>query len=69
MSNGTAPRRRTTNRKSVLPAPDPPRPQGDDIAGRAFEIFLSRGGAHGHDREDWLQAERDVRAPAARRES
>ena len=69
MSNGTAPRRRTTNRKSVMSVPDLPPPERDDIARRAFEIFLSRGGDHGHDVDDWLQAERDVRTPAARRES
>ena len=32
------------------------------IAARAHEIFQSRGGEHGHDLDDWLQAEREVRA-------
>ncbi len=31
------------------------------VARRAFELFLARGGAHGHDREDWLAAERELR--------
>jgi len=31
------------------------------IARRAFEIFCERGSAHGHDVEDWLQAERELR--------
>ena len=31
------------------------------IARRAYEIFLSRGATHGHDQEDWAQAEQDVR--------
>ena len=32
-----------------------------DIARRAFEIFCERGWRHGHDVEDWLQAERELR--------
>jgi len=32
-----------------------------DIARRAFEIFCERGFRHGHDVEDWLQAERELR--------
>lgn len=31
------------------------------IAARAHEIFQSRGGEHGRDLDDWLQAEREVR--------
>jgi hypothetical protein len=30
------------------------------IAQRAFELFAARGGAHGHDVEDWLHAEREL---------
>jgi hypothetical protein len=30
------------------------------IEKRAFEIYESRGGSHGFDREDWEQAERDI---------
>jgi len=33
-----------------------------DIARRAYEIFEARGGAEGHDVDDWLQAERELRA-------
>lgn len=32
-----------------------------DIARRAFEIYCARGRQHGHDLDDWLQAERDLR--------
>lgn len=32
------------------------------IAARAHELFQSRGGEQGHDLDDWLQAEREVRA-------
>ena len=33
----------------------------NDIARRAYELFLARGGEHGHDVEDWVQAERELR--------
>jgi Protein of unknown function (DUF2934) len=36
----------------------------DDIARRAYELFLARGGAEGHDVEDWLEAERQLEAEA-----
>jgi hypothetical protein len=32
-----------------------------DIARRAYDFYLARGGAHGHDVDDWLQAERELR--------
>ena len=34
-----------------------------DIAERAYEIYVARGSADGFDREDWLQAERELKAP------
>ena len=37
------------------------RPANEDIAKRAYEIFLARGASHGSDLEDWLQAERELR--------
>jgi hypothetical protein len=30
------------------------------IANRAFEIYVSRGGEHGHDVSDWFEAERQL---------
>jgi large subunit ribosomal protein L7/L12 len=32
------------------------------IAARAYERFLERGGVHGHDLEDWIAAEAELRA-------
>ncbi len=32
----------------------------EQIARRAFELFLSRGGRNGHPLEDWLAAEREI---------
>jgi Protein of unknown function (DUF2934) len=36
-------------------------PTTEQIARRAYEIFEARGGQHGRDLEDWLQAERELR--------
>ncbi len=36
-------------------------PSQEDIALRAYEIFLRRGDAPGSDIEDWLQAERELK--------
>jgi hypothetical protein len=33
-----------------------------DIAARAHDRFVQRGGEHGHDLEDWLAAEAELRA-------
>ena len=37
-------------------------PAQGDIASRAYQLFQARGGEHGSDWEDWLQAERELRA-------
>jgi hypothetical protein len=31
------------------------------VAQRAYEMYLRRGAAHGHDLEDWLAAEQELR--------
>ncbi len=36
-------------------------PTHEEIERRAYEIYLARGGQHGHDVEDWLQAENELR--------
>lgn len=33
----------------------------DEVARLAYEKFLARGGEHGHDLEDWLAAEAELR--------
>lgn len=43
-------------------------PTTEEIAERAYEIFLARGGEPDHDLDDWLQAESELlREHAARR--
>jgi hypothetical protein len=34
----------------------------DEIARRAYEIYQSRGAAHGRALDDWLQAEQELRS-------
>ena len=59
----------TSRRRSTAPgtrvAPDDrarrnDSPSNQEIARRAYEIYLSRGGAPGADVDDWLQAEREL---------
>ena len=34
----------------------------DDVARRAYDLYLARGGEHGHDQDDWLRAEQELQA-------
>lgn len=34
----------------------------EEVADRAFELWQRRGATHGHDLDDWLEAERQLRA-------
>ena len=50
----------------IAVAPIPlPAPSRDDVARRAFELYCERGGQHGYDLQDWLQAERELRRTAS----
>jgi hypothetical protein len=35
-------------------------PSGEEIARRAHELYLQRGGEHGKDIEDWVRAEKEL---------
>ena len=35
-------------------------PTHEAVARRAYELYLARGRSEGHDREDWLEAERQL---------
>ena len=60
------PRRRaaTGTRRTAATAKDPavPRrePTFEEIAEAAYHRYLKRGGGHGADFEDWLEAEREL---------
>jgi hypothetical protein len=59
-------RQKTDRRKSTLaatPASTADEQTGvtaDAIERRAFEFYCARGGGHGQDLDDWLQAEREL---------
>jgi hypothetical protein len=36
----------------------------EDIAKRAYEMYVARGRTDGFDRQDWRRAERELKAPA-----
>lgn len=64
MATERTPRRKSTPTNVIkTPASEAsavPAPRDEEIARRAHEIFLARGGDHGHDLEDWLQSEREL---------
>ena len=72
------PRPERRNRDNVLTMPSVESPPAaaiaaevteSDIARRAFELYCDRGREDGHDLDDWLNAERELRdlssSPAA----
>ena len=49
--------------RAAAAIPDIVRAENDErdrIAARAYELYLERGGSHGRDTDDWLEAEREV---------
>jgi hypothetical protein len=51
---------RSTNAEPVASAPRSV-PSHEQLARRAYEIFLARGGTPGNPEQDWFQAERELR--------
>ena len=60
-NNGGTPK---TGRGTFKPPAMRPTASGD-IARRAYDLYLARGGEHGHDLEDWLRAERELKGSIA----
>lgn len=52
---------------AIYPASEPGGPTPEEIADEAYKIYLGRGGEHGRDLEDWLEAERRLAPPRVRR--
>jgi hypothetical protein len=50
----------TTARQGVFGSKVRRSPLTEDIEVRAYHLYLGRGASHGHDLDDWLQAERQV---------
>ena len=69
----TTPSRKRTTKKKNTDTPDLPKTNGpsvpadlspseEEIRLRAYHRYLERGGRHGADFEDWLQAEKDLKS-------
>jgi len=59
--NGGAPK----TGRGTFKSPAMPATTSGDIARRAYDLYLARGGEHGHDLEDWLRAERELKGSTA----
>jgi hypothetical protein len=66
-STSASPRRRTPRHAAAAVAADtasaapPAEPTFDQIAEEAYQRYLRRGGQHGQDFDDWLEAERALK--------
>jgi hypothetical protein len=49
-----------TKTASAAKAATSPAPTFEQIAKRSYEIYLERGGEHGHAEEDWARAEAEL---------
>jgi hypothetical protein len=69
----TTPRRKVSSGKTIRPKEDPVTAPieaesqhryfedlGSRIVNRAYELYVQRGQEHGHDFEDWLEAEQKI---------
>ena len=59
MAAERTPRKRSGAKNNVSQMPASPL-RADEIARRAYEIFLARGREQGRDLDDWLQAELEL---------
>ena len=67
-------KRRTNNGRTLTNAkveptaaqPKPPAPTPEQIQKRAYEIFEARGGGPGHELDDWLLAQHELKAEVER---
>jgi hypothetical protein len=57
-------RKATRSSKKAAAMAEEPTNDADAIAKRAYEIYQMRGGSHGADLDDWLEAERQLKRGA-----
>jgi hypothetical protein len=46
----------------ISKVPRPTTVTNDEIARRAYHLYLARGSEHGYDQDDWLRAEQELQA-------
>ena len=56
----SAPKVKTASNATMSAAPSA-EPTHEDIAARAYELYLARGSVDGYSEEDWLLAEAELR--------
>jgi hypothetical protein len=57
---------RTRQSETPVNRTDESRPRSaEDIATRAYHLYLERGAEHGRDVDDWMQAEREMTGPSS----
>ncbi|HEX4836367.1 MAG TPA: DUF2934 domain-containing protein [bacterium] len=61
MGRTLARRRNSQEGESAKKSPQRPRPSEDEIRARAYQIYIERGATPGHDLDDWLRAERELK--------
>jgi hypothetical protein len=66
VTSGGPPRRASKPRAARAGSSRAAGPSPDAIAARAYELFAARNWAHGHDLDDWLQAEAELASRPAR---
>jgi len=54
----------TAANRSPKPPAQPAAVTHADVARRAYDLYMARGCEHGHDVDDWVQAEDELRASA-----
>jgi hypothetical protein len=66
-TNDTTGKKMTAKKKATTRRASPPRrqtatrlPTEIDIAARAYQLFIQRGGEHGRDLDDWLIAKDEL---------
>jgi len=60
-SPSNTPGRRPAAAAEATPTRTVTAPTYEQIAARAYEIFIARGGQDGRDQDDWYQAESELR--------
>jgi hypothetical protein len=59
---GPAPAEVAAEAAAIYPDTFDTPPTANEIAAEAYKIYLARGGTHGQDQDDWLEAERRLSA-------
>jgi hypothetical protein len=68
-TSGTAPQTGKSTQAATMTQPAPMMQSSvplEKVAARAYQKWMQKGCKHGHDRQDWLEAEAEIKAEMAR---